>query len=146
VDVRGAMEDSDLPLTQQEYLEWGDPRVPEYAALMDSYCPYTNIAKGCVPLSILLTCRAPRPCRTHNCQQLATEHAGLCGVIWDCVCTGGLNDPRVPAWQCLRYLSRLRHSMDPDVAAHGGVTIVAAVDHDAGYGRCFWALCCRLWN
>jgi len=65
VDVRGAMEDPDLPLTQQEYLEWGDPRVPEYAALMDSYCPYTNIAKGCVPPSILLTCRAPRSCRTH---------------------------------------------------------------------------------
>ncbi len=45
---------------------------------------------------------------------------------------GGLNDPRVPAWQCLRYLSRLRHCMDQDAAQHGGVTVVAVVDDDAG--------------
>ena len=56
VDVLGAMEDPDLPLTQQEYLEWGDPAVPALKSLMASYCPYTNIAKGCTPPSILLTC------------------------------------------------------------------------------------------
>ena len=45
---------------------------------------------------------------------------------------GGLNDVRVPVWQCLRYLSRLRWRMQQDAAEHGGVTIVAHVE-DIGH-------------
>ena len=59
----GAMEDPSLPLTQQEYLEWGDPGDSLPRALIESYSPFENIPRGCVPPSLLLTCmsRGTRP-------------------------------------------------------------------------------------
>ena len=54
VDVINTMLDETLPLTTQEFLEWGNPKKkPEYE-YMKSYCPYTNITKRDYP-SILVT-------------------------------------------------------------------------------------------
>lgn len=43
VDVVNTMLDPSLPLTVQEYEEWGDPNVKEYYDYMLSYSPYDNI-------------------------------------------------------------------------------------------------------
>ena len=45
VDVMNTMLDPTLPLTTQEYVEWGNPNEPEAFAYMKSYCPYTNVRR-----------------------------------------------------------------------------------------------------
>lgn len=42
VDVIRVMLDASLPLTTGEFVEWGDPRDPEYLACMRAYSPYEN--------------------------------------------------------------------------------------------------------
>lgn len=54
VDVINTMLDASLPLTVQEYLEWGNPNNRTEYEYMKSYCPYTNIAAKAYP-SILVT-------------------------------------------------------------------------------------------
>jgi oligopeptidase B len=43
VDVVNSMLDESLPLTAQEWDEWGDPRRPEDCGWMRAYSPYDNI-------------------------------------------------------------------------------------------------------
>jgi len=43
VDVINTMSDASLPLTTQEYEQWGNPNVEEYYRYMISYSPYDNI-------------------------------------------------------------------------------------------------------
>ncbi|NTW25858.1 MAG: S9 family peptidase, partial [Lentimicrobium sp.] len=43
VDVINTMLDSSLPLTTQEYEEWGNPNEEEYYRYMLSYSPYDNV-------------------------------------------------------------------------------------------------------
>jgi oligopeptidase B len=43
VDVMNTMLDESLPLTTQEYEEWGNPNVEEYYKYMLSYSPYDNV-------------------------------------------------------------------------------------------------------
>ncbi len=43
VDCINSMLDPDIPLTINEWEEWGDPRIPEQRAYMESYTPYTNL-------------------------------------------------------------------------------------------------------
>ncbi|MBK6345900.1 MAG: S9 family peptidase [Bacteroidales bacterium] len=43
VDVINTMLDTSLPLTTQEYEEWGNPNVEEYYRYMLSYSPYDNV-------------------------------------------------------------------------------------------------------
>ena len=43
VDVINTMLDASLPLTTQEYEEWGNPNVEEYYKYMLSYSPYDNV-------------------------------------------------------------------------------------------------------
>ena len=43
VDCVNSMLDPDIPLTVTEWEEWGDPRVPEQRAYMESYTPYLNL-------------------------------------------------------------------------------------------------------
>ena len=54
VDVINTMQDKTLPLTTQEYEQWGDPNVKEYFDYMMSYSPYDNVEKKDYP-SILAT-------------------------------------------------------------------------------------------
>ena len=55
VDVMNTMLDASLPLTVQEYLEWGNPNEPVAYAYMKSYCPYTNLAKRDYPSILVRT-------------------------------------------------------------------------------------------
>ncbi|BCJ73105.1 oligopeptidase B [Catellatospora sp. IY07-71] len=46
VDVVTTMLDPDIPLTVNEWDEWGDPRDPEQFAWMRAYSPYDNLPSG----------------------------------------------------------------------------------------------------
>lgn len=54
VDVVTTMFDTSLPLTTQEYEEWGNPNEEEYYRYMLSYSPYDNIAAQHYP-NMLIT-------------------------------------------------------------------------------------------
>tara|TARA_Y100001960_G_scaffold239756_1_gene252951 strand:+ start:1751 stop:3769 length:2019 start_codon:yes stop_codon:yes gene_type:complete len=49
VDVVASMSDSTLPLTGQQYLEWGNPNQPNELAKMSAYDPMSNIVKASYP-------------------------------------------------------------------------------------------------
>ena len=53
VDVLNTMLDASLPLTVQEYLEWGNPNVKEDYAYMKQYSPYDNIAAKDYPTMLV---------------------------------------------------------------------------------------------
>jgi oligopeptidase B len=55
VDVINTMLDPSLPLTVQEYLEWGNPNVQAEYDYMKGYCPYTNLAKKNYPSILVRT-------------------------------------------------------------------------------------------
>ncbi|MCB5265516.1 MAG: prolyl oligopeptidase family serine peptidase [Candidatus Cloacimonetes bacterium] len=49
VDLINTMLDDSLPLTTQEYLEWGDPHAPAAFDHMLSYSPYENVSPAVLP-------------------------------------------------------------------------------------------------
>jgi oligopeptidase B len=49
VDVLRVMLDPSLPLTTGEFVEWGDPRDPEYCDYIASYSPYDNVTTQAYP-------------------------------------------------------------------------------------------------
>jgi oligopeptidase B len=55
VDVINTMLDASLPLTVQEYLEWGNPNEPAAFAYMRSYSPYDNLAAKAYPAMLVKT-------------------------------------------------------------------------------------------
>jgi oligopeptidase B len=55
VDAITTMLDSSLPLTVQEYLEWGNPNQEGAYRYMRSYSPYDNLKKGAYPAMLVET-------------------------------------------------------------------------------------------
>ena len=55
VDVVTTMLDEGIPLTTNEYDEWGDPRDPQDYACMLSYSPYDNVAAHAYPALLVTT-------------------------------------------------------------------------------------------
>ena len=55
VDVINTMSDPTLPLTTQEYIEWGNPADKEAYFYMKSYDPYSNIEKKKYPSMLVRT-------------------------------------------------------------------------------------------
>ncbi len=55
VDVINTMLDATVPLTAQEYLEWGNPNVQKEYEYMKSYCPYTNLCAKDYPSMLVRT-------------------------------------------------------------------------------------------
>jgi oligopeptidase B len=55
VDVINTMLDPSLPLTIQEYLEWGNPNIKKEYDYIKSYCPYTNLAAKDYPAMLVMT-------------------------------------------------------------------------------------------
>jgi oligopeptidase B len=55
VDVMNTMLDATLPLTTQEYIEWGNPNEKEAYFYMKSYDPYSNVAKKKYPTMLVRT-------------------------------------------------------------------------------------------
>ena len=54
VDIINTMQDENLPLTTQEYEQWGNPAEEEAYRYMLSYSPYDNVAAQSYP-NILAT-------------------------------------------------------------------------------------------
>ena len=55
VDVINTMLDETLPLTAGEFIEWGNPKVPEQYAWMRAYSPYDNLKPGAYPAMLVRT-------------------------------------------------------------------------------------------
>jgi oligopeptidase B len=55
VDVITTMSDETIPLTTQEYKEWGNPNIKEEYAYMKSYSPYDNVEKKEYPNMLVTT-------------------------------------------------------------------------------------------
>ncbi len=55
VDVMNTMSDATLPLTTEEYIEWGNPNVKSEYDYMKTYSPYDNIAAKEYPTMLLTT-------------------------------------------------------------------------------------------
>jgi oligopeptidase B len=55
VDVINTMLDASLPLTAQEWLQWGNPTDPEQYAYMRQYSPYDNIKAQAYPWVLVTT-------------------------------------------------------------------------------------------
>lgn len=49
VDVVNSMSDPTLPLTMQQYSEWGNPTIPDELSMMKQTDPYLNITKQAYP-------------------------------------------------------------------------------------------------
>ena len=55
VDVVTTMLDDSIPLTSNEFEEWGDPRRREYYEYMLSYSPYDNVRRQAYPSMLVTT-------------------------------------------------------------------------------------------
>ena len=55
VDLMNTMLDESLPLTTQEYLEWGDPNQQAAYDYMKSYSPYDNVGHKAYPVMLVRT-------------------------------------------------------------------------------------------
>jgi oligopeptidase B len=55
VDVLNTMLDASLPLTTDEYIEWGNPNVAEEYGWMRAYSPYDNIRAQAYPAILVTT-------------------------------------------------------------------------------------------
>jgi oligopeptidase B len=55
VDVLTTMTDESLPLTVQEFRQWGNPKVKADYEYMKQYCPYTNLRATAYPSILVMT-------------------------------------------------------------------------------------------
>lgn len=55
VDAVTTMLDESLPLTVQEFQQWGNPKVKAEYDYIKSYCPYTNMRKADYPAMLVMT-------------------------------------------------------------------------------------------
>ncbi len=55
VDVVTTMLDESMPLTVGEFIEWGNPKIPEQYAWMRAYSPYDNLKRGAYPAMLVRT-------------------------------------------------------------------------------------------
>jgi oligopeptidase B len=55
VDVINTMMDASIPLTAQEWQQWGDPHIAEQYAYMKTYSPYDNVERKAYPWVLVTT-------------------------------------------------------------------------------------------
>ena len=55
VDVINTMMDASIPLTAQEWQQWGDPHIAEQYAYMKTYSPYDNVERKPYPWMLVTT-------------------------------------------------------------------------------------------
>jgi oligopeptidase B len=75
VDVLNTMSDSTIPLTLDEWTQWGNPNEQDAFNTISKYCPYFNVKTNSYP---------------------------------HMYCTAGLHDPRVPYWEILKLVAKIR--------------------------------------
>lgn len=105
VDPLSSMLNPDLPLTQIEYPEWGNPTEdPAAYDLIKSYSPYENISSKLF-------------------------EAGS-SKLPSLFVTGGMKDQRVAYWQPLKFVARMRHFTPP---SHNATATLLKMDLDKGH-------------
>ncbi|CEP07722.1 hypothetical protein [Parasitella parasitica] len=103
VDPLSSMLNPEIPLTQIEYPEWGNPtRDAKAYDLIESYSPYENVNTD-----------------------LFKSHSSLPSLY----VTGGMKDQRVAYWQPLKFVARLRHFTPPTFRS----TALLKMDLDRGH-------------
>ncbi|MBM3677760.1 MAG: S9 family peptidase [Actinobacteria bacterium] len=119
VDVVNTMLDDSLPLTVNEWDEWGDPHHPEQAAYMLAYSPYDNIPPPGRPLTLITgAVNDPRvlvhePAKwTARLRASAADH----GAVTDLAGGAGDSDPAEPPARPSGVLFRV----ELEEGAHGG--------------------------
>ena len=55
VDVINTMMDASIPLTAQEWQQWGDPHIDDQYAYMRSYSTYDNVERKAYPWMLVTT-------------------------------------------------------------------------------------------
>jgi oligopeptidase B len=55
VDAVTTMLDESIPLTVQEFQQWGNPKVKAEYDYLKAYCPYTNMKKAAYPAMLVMT-------------------------------------------------------------------------------------------
>lgn len=105
VDPLSSMLNPDLPLTQIEYPEWGNPtHDPAAYDLIKSYSPYENISSKLFEVG-------------------SSKLPSL-------FVTGGMKDQRVAYWQPLKFVARTRHFTPP---SHNATATLLKMDLDKGH-------------
>lgn len=100
VDVLNTMSDSTIPLTKEEWTQWGNPNEKEWFNKMIQYCPYSNVEPNYYP---------------------------------HMYCTAGLYDPRVPYWEILKFVAKIReHKTDKNIQV---IRIETTQGHFGGSSR-----------
>ena len=82
------MVDSTIPLTIQEWQEWGNPNEKQFFDYMMSYSPINNIKKSL---------------NTNDSVGYRRQYPA-------CLLSGGLHDPRVAYWEPWKFAAELRHA------------------------------------
>ncbi|KAG1383270.1 hypothetical protein G6F61_001522 [Rhizopus arrhizus] len=104
VDPLSSMLNPDLPLTQIEYPEWGNPtKDPDAYKLIASYSPYENISGELF--------------KNNN-------------VLPSLFVTGGMKDQRVTYWQPLKFVARMRYFTP---SAYANSVTLLKMDLDRGH-------------
>lgn len=100
VDILNTMSDSTIPLTTEEWTQWGNPNEKESFKIIKEYCPYYNIKQEHYP---------------------------------HMYCTAGLHDPRVPYWEIMKVVAKIREfKTDSNVQA---IRIETSQGHFGGSSR-----------
>lgn len=109
LDVLSAMTDATLPLTQEEYEEWGDPRSqPDMRAAMQEYSPYEAATR-----------LGPR--------ELAVWPDTLLLASW--------GDPRVPPWGVAKYVARMRRCLRQAPGPEHRISSMLLLSTDFAHGH-----------
>lgn len=100
VDVLNTMSDSTIPLTTEEWSQWGNPNEQESFNIISQYCPYYNVKTNSYP---------------------------------HMYCTAGLHDPRVPYWEILKFVAKIREfKTDTNIQA---IRVETSQGHFGGSSR-----------
>jgi len=93
VDVINTMLDASLPLTTEEYIEWGDPNKPAEYAWMRAYSPYDNLKPAAYPAVLAKTAindsQVPYWEAAKYVAKLRTLNSGSAPVLFDINMTAG---------------------------------------------------------
>jgi oligopeptidase B len=97
VDALTTMSDADLPLTTQEWKQWGNPNVKRDYEYMRSYCPYTNLKKMAYPSILVTTSLNDSQIMYHEpakyVAKLRTLKTDSNPLLFKCQMTGGHDGP-----------------------------------------------------
>ncbi|KAI9254523.1 prolyl oligopeptidase family-domain-containing protein, partial [Phascolomyces articulosus] len=117
VDPLSAMLNPDLPLTQVEYPEWGNPSEdPQIYHLIESYSPYENLV-------------AVTPDEEDNCKDEPQEACHYPSLY----ITAGLKDQRVAYWQPLKLMAKIRQQQYESPNNKNTEKTVVKIDLDRGH-------------